>query len=182
MLDHVNIFSSVFSSFHPTQHENQVCKWSRSVQPLNWVRFFVTPWTAPLQASLSITEIFFLKKKIHVMWGVILCECLYISASHPFFTSLSPKGGFLDFFLLIIPSNEIIISHICITYIFCTVISVFCTEKVNFLSLPPQEPIFLLLEIRVEIPYSISNFVVNVFHICFILYLPCNNSHIHILF
>ena len=64
MLDHVNIFSSVFSSFHPTQHENQVCKWSRSVQPLNWVRFFVTPWTAPLQASLSITHSRYLLKVI----------------------------------------------------------------------------------------------------------------------
>ena len=62
MLDHVNIFSSVFSSFHPTQHENQVCKWSRSVQSLNWVRPFVTPWTAPLQASLSITNSRYLLK------------------------------------------------------------------------------------------------------------------------
>ena len=64
MLDHVNIFSSVFSSFHPTQHENQVCKWSRSVQPLNWVWLFVTPWTAPLQASLSITHSRYLLKVI----------------------------------------------------------------------------------------------------------------------
>lgn len=85
-------------------------------------------------------RVLFLKKKIHVIWGIILWECLYISASHPFFTSLSAKGGFLDFFSpnYSIPWNFNITDLYHIYFLYYIYVCVLYRKKVNFLSLPTK--------------------------------------------
>ena len=57
-----------------------------SVQILNSVQLFVTPWTAAHQASLSITNTWSLLKLMSIMWGMpsnllILCRPLLLPPS-----------------------------------------------------------------------------------------------------
>ena len=67
-------------------HQARLRYWLGSVQSLNCVRLFVTPWTAAFQASLSITNSWSLFKLMSIEWVMpsnylILCHLLLLPPS-----------------------------------------------------------------------------------------------------